>query len=92
MSYSKSPANISVIEYKHGAMDMEAFASIKEMVQHFLTENARIAPDHHGWASKEHLEALEETQELLNRTVRDVRREYEQRTGDYDESEDGEDD
>lgn len=75
-SYSEN-GKIAVVEYRHSAMNVSVHKSIKEMVQHYLAENAEIAPNRGGWGSRDHLQALEETKDLLDRTVALVREEVE---------------
>lgn len=62
---SKGSANVALAIYQHGGVDLSAYGSVKEMVQFRITGTALAG----SWGSEQHLVALRETKELLDRTL-----------------------
>jgi len=62
-------ATVVVASFQHGGVDTNAFDSVKEMVQHYITQHSIAG----GWWSDEQLEALEETKQLLDRTLENLK-------------------
>lgn len=73
MSFTKGPASVTVTEFKHGSVFVDAFQSRKEAVQHYLCSTSLAG----YWGSEEQLAALIETRDALHRTITCVRREIE---------------
>lgn len=56
---------VALVVSQYGGMKVDVFPSVKQLIQHFITQQSLEG----GWGSQEQLDALRETKELLDRTV-----------------------
>lgn len=76
MSLGKHPAKVVVTVFANGGVDVDAFATLKDALVHFLSETSEFSGE--GYGTPEHLTALLEMSKLLDTTIGKVKREIEE--------------
>jgi hypothetical protein len=59
---------VALIIFQYGGVNMDSFNTVKELVQHHITQRSLCG----SWGSQEQLDALRETKALLDRTIDNV--------------------
>lgn len=67
MSMSKQ-GNVALIIYQYRGVTMDAFGSVKELIQHYIAQTSLEG----SWGSQEQLDSLREIKALLDRTIDNV--------------------